>query len=330
MDKKIRWGILGAATIATEQLIPAITESKYGVLSAIASRNISKAKKVAEKYSGVKAYGSYQELLDDLNIDAVYIPLPNHLHVPWAIKSLEANKHVLLEKPIGITMKEGELLQTSSLKYPHLKVMEAFMYRFHPQWIKAKELILNNAIGKVGAISSSFSFFDDDLNSITNRKEFGGGSLRDIGCYSLSLSRYIFDEEPLAVSGVLKLDPETQVDLSASGIMEFKEGTSTFFSSIRLAHHQKAQIFGTKGSIEFEVPFNPPTDRPSKIWVHSENGTETITFKTCNQYTLQVDAFCLSILNNLAVPTPLQDGINNMLVLEKLEESHEKGRRILC
>ncbi|MCM4167429.1 dTDP-3,4-didehydro-2,6-dideoxy-alpha-D-glucose 3-reductase [Arenibacter antarcticus] len=329
MEKKIRWGILGAATIAVEQFIPAIQESNYGELSAIASRNISRAKKIAAYYLGIKSYGDYQELLNDPGIDAVYIPLPNHLHVFWAIKALEAGKHVLVEKPIGTSKKDGELLQKTSQEYPHMKVMEAFMYRFHPQWIKAKELIAENTIGKVGRISSSFSFFDDDPKSIVNNKEFGGGSLRDIGCYSLSLSRYIFESEPIAVSGVLELDAETKVDLSASGILEFKEGISTFFSSIRLADHQKTQLYGTKGSIEFEYPFNPPTDRPSKIWVHKENGTETISCDPCNQYTLQLDAFSLSILSNSAAPTPLQDGINNMLVLEKLEESHEKGRRIL-
>ncbi|WP_026809598.1 Gfo/Idh/MocA family protein [Arenibacter latericius] len=329
MGEKIRWGILGTATIAVEQVIPAIQESNYGILGAIASRNISKAKEVAKHYLEVKAYRDYQELLNDPNIDVVYIPLPNHLHVPWAIKAIKAGKHVLVEKPVGTTKKEGELLQQAAQEHPHLKVMEAFMYRFHPQWIKAKKLITENAIGKVGIISSSFSFFDDDPNSITNKKEFGGGSLRDIGCYSLSLSRYIFESEPIAVSGVLGLDPVTKVDLFANGILEFKEGTSTFFSSIRLTDHQSTQIYGTEGSIEFQLPFNPPINQPSKIWIHRENGSETITFNTCNQYTLQIDAFNLAIINNTDVPTPLQDGINNMAVLEKLEESHEIGGRVL-
>ncbi len=330
MDKKIKWGVLGAATIAVEQLIPALVESDYGELSAIASRSISKAKGIANRYAGVMCYGDYQKLLDDPQIDAVYIPLPNHLHVPWAIKAIEAGKHVLVEKPLGSSREEAELLLKTSLKHPGIKVMEAFMYQFHPQWIKVKELITANVIGKVGMISSSFSFFDNNPNSIVNRKDYGGGSLRDIGCYSLSLSRYIFETEPIAVTGVLELDPKTKVDLSAAAIMEFRDGISTFFSAIRLADQQKAQLFGTKGSIEFELPFNPPTDRPSKIWVHREHGTETISLETCNQYTLQIDAFNLAILNNTAVPTPLQDGVNNMKVLEKLEESHAKGRRVLC
>lgn len=203
------------------------------------------------------------------------------------------------------------------------------MYRFHPQWIRAKELIAAGAIGEVGSISSSFSFFEDNPDSIVNKKDLGGGSLMDIGCYSLSLSRYIFNSEPLAVSAIIDYDPVTKVDRTASGILEFKQGSSTFFSSIRLGDHQKAQIYGTEGSIEFELPFNPPINRPSKIWIHKGNGTETITFKICNQYTLQADAFALSILNNTPVPTPLQDAVNNMVLLEKLRESHEKGRKVV-
>lgn len=329
MDKKIKWGILGTATIAVEQVIPAIRESEYGELYAIASRDLAKAAHFTRRFNATKAYGDYQELLNDVSIDAVYIPLPNHLHIPWAIKALEAGKHILVEKPIGLSAQEARLLMEASRKTPRLKVMEAFMYRFHPQWIKAKELIAVGTIGEVGHISSSFSFFDDNPNSIINMENLGGGSLMDIGCYSLSLSRYIFNSEPLAVSAIIDYDPKTKVDLQASGILEFKQGISTFFNSIRLGDHQKARIFGTKGSIEFDLPFNPPIDRPSKIWVHKENSTETIMFDICNQYTLQVDAFALSVLNNTPVPTPLQDSINNMVLLEKLKESHEKGRKVV-
>ena len=328
MEKKIKWGVLGAATIAVEQVIPAIWESEYGEVYAIASRDATKAEQIAGRFNATKAYGDYLALLNDPTIDAVYIPLPNYLHVPWAIRALEAGKHVLVEKPIGLSSKEANLLGEACRNNPRLKVMEAFMYRFHPQWIKAKELIAAGTIGEVGSISSSFSFFDDDHDSITNRLDLGGGSLMDIGCYSLSLSRYIFDSEPLAVSAIIDYDPISKVDRLASGILEFKQGISTFFSSIRLGDHQRAQLFGTKGSIEFELPFNPPIDRPSKIWIHKGNKTETKTFEICNQYTLQVDAFALSILNNTPVPTPIQDAINNMILIEKLRESNEKGQKI--
>ena len=329
MGEKIKWGVLGAATIAVNQVIPAIRNSTYGELYAIASRDMGKAERIAGQFNIRKAYGNYGDLLNDRAVDAVYIPLPNHMHIPWAIKALEKGKHVLVEKPIGLSSKEAGLLMEASRIRPELKVMEAFMYRFHPQWVKTKELITAGAIGKVGNISSSFSFFDDDPESITNTKNMGGGSLMDIGCYSLSLSRYIFDSEPLAVSAIIDYDPITKVDRTASGILEFGEGASTFFSSIRLGDHQKAQIFGTKGSIEFEMPFNPSIDTPSKIWLHTEGSTETITFRVCNQYTLQADAFALSIINGTAVPTPLQDAVNNMVLIEKLEESHKKGRRIM-
>ncbi|HUH47035.1 MAG TPA: Gfo/Idh/MocA family oxidoreductase [Arenibacter sp.] len=329
MGNKIRWGVLGAATIAVEQVIPAIQESDHGVLYAIASRDKAKAEHFATYFKATRAHGDYGELLRDTAVDAVYIPLPNHLHIPWAIRALEAGKHVLVEKPIGLSSEEALLLMKASQDRPDLKVMEAFMYRFHPQWARAKELIAAHVIGEVGSITSSFSFFDDNPDSITNKRDLGGGSLMDVGCYSLSLSRYIFGAEPISVSATIDYDPLTKVDLLAAGILEFTQGTSTFFSSIRLGNHQKAQIYGTKGSIEFELPFNPPIDRPSKIWVHGEDGTETINFEICNQYTLQVDAFASSVLNNTAVPTPLQDAFNNMAIIEKLEESHEKGRKIV-
>ncbi len=328
MDKKLKWGILGTAQIATEQVIPAILNCLYGEVYAIASRNLEKAKTISSRYKIEKAYGSYEELLTDREVDAIYIPLPNHLHVEWAIKALEANKHVLVEKPVGLSSEEAEKLLKTSHKYPHLKVMEAFMYRHHPQWIKAKELVDQKVIGDIKAIQSSFSFFEDDPNSIVNNKEFGGGSLMDIGCYPISLSRFLFNSEPINISSVIDYHPEFKVDVLASGILEFDTGTSIFFSSTQLADNQQAQIFGTKGNIKFELPFNPPIDRPSKIWVSLGDNCQTIEFETCNQYTIQADLFALAILNNTPVPTPLEDSVKNMIVLEKLKESNLKGQRI--
>lgn len=328
MDKKLKWGVLGTAQIATEQVIPAILNCLYGEVYAIASRNLEKTKTISSRYKIEKAYGSYEELLTDREVEAIYIPLPNHLHVEWAIKALEANKHVLVEKPVGLSSEEAEKLLKTSHKYPHLKVMEAFMYRHHPQWIKAKELVDQKVIGDIKAIQSSFSFFEDDPNSIVNNKEFGGGSLMDIGCYPISLSRFLFNSEPINISSVIDYHPEFKVDVLASGILEFDTGTSIFFSSTQLADNQQAQIFGTKGNIKFELPFNPPIDRPSKIWVSLGDNCQTIEFETCNQYTIQADLFALAILNNTPVPTPLEDSVKNMIVLEKLKESNLKGQRI--
>ena len=328
MGKKIKWGILGSAHIATEHVIPAMLSCQYGEVYAIASRSTEKAQNIAEQFGIPEFYGSYEELLADKEVDAIYIPLPNHLHVQWAIKSLEADKHVLVEKPVGLSSKEAERLLQETKKYPHLKVMEAFMYRHHPQWIKVKELVDQKAIGDIKTIQSSFSFFEDDPNSIVNSKEFGGGSLMDIGCYPISLSRFMFNSEPKSISSVIEYHPDFKVDVLASGILEFETGTSVFFSSTQLADNQQAQIFGTKGNIKFELPFNPPIDRPSKIWVTIGDDCQTIEFETCNQYTIQADLFALAIINNTPVPTPLEDSVKNMIVIEKLEESNLKGQRI--
>lgn len=320
---------MGSAHIATEQVIPAMLNCQYGEVHAIASRSTEKAQNIAEQFGIPKCYGSYEELLADDDIDAVYIPLPNHLHVQWAIKSLEAGKHVLVEKPVGLSSKEAERLLQETKKYPHLKVMEAFMYRHHPQWIKVKELVDQKAIGDIKTIQSSFSFFEDDPNSIVNSKEFGGGSLMDIGCYPISLSRFLFNSEPKSISSVIEYHPDFKVDVLASGILEFETGTSVFFSSTQLVDNQQAQIFGTKGNIKFEWPFNPPTDKPSKIWVTIGDDCKTIEFETCNQYTIQADLFALAIINNTPVPTPLEDSVNNMIVIERLEESNKMGQRIM-
>ncbi len=320
---------MGTAHIATEQVIPAILTSQYGQVRAIASRHIQKAQKVADHFGITVSYGSYEELLADDDIDAVYIPLPNHLHVKWAISALEAGKHVLVEKPIGLSSTEAKKLLNASQKHPHLKVMEAFMYRHHPQWTKTKELVDQGAIGDIKTIQSSFSFFEDDPNSIVNKKEWGGGSLMDIGCYSISLSRFIYGSEPKSIAAIIDYHPEFKVDVLASGILEFDQGTSIFFSSTQLADNQQLQIFGTKGNIKMELPFNPSIDLPAKIWLEKEGKVETITLDICNQYTIQADLFALAIINNAPVPTPLEDAIYNMIIIEKMKESNKKGQRIL-
>ncbi len=328
MDKTIQWGILGTATIAVEQMIPALLKSKYCSVTAIASRNKEKAEKTANKFHIPKYYGSYQELLEDTEIEAVYIPLPNHLHVTWAIKALRAGKHVLVEKPIALNSIEARKLLEVSKKFPKLKVMEAFMYRFHPQWIKAKQLVDAGEIGKLRTVQSSFSFFEDDPNSIVNSEPFGGGSLMDIGCYPISISRFLFGEEPKNVMAIIEYHPEFKVDILASGILEFDKGSSSFFCATQLVENQQVQIFGTKGSIIFEIPFNPPKDRPAKIWLVKQDKRTQLAFETCDQYTLQADAFSRGILENKKVPIGLEDGINNMIVIEKLKESHRLGKRV--
>lgn len=328
MNKKVRWGILGVATIAREDVIPAMLKSKHCSVMAIASRDKRKAEKAAKEFHIPKYYEGYQELLNDSEIEAVYIPLPNHLHVEWAKKALKACKHVLVEKPIALSSEEAKELLETAEKYPELKISEAFMYQYHPQWIKVKQMVDAGKIGKLKTIQSSFSFFEDDANHIVNNKQFGGGSLMDIGCYSISISRMLFGCEPKSVSASIEYHPEFRVDILATGILEFEEGSSSFFCATQLVDNQQVEIFGTEGSIRFELPFNPPKDRPSKIWMTKQEVITEIEIEICDQYTLQADVFSLSILEDQEAPAHLEDAVNNMVVIEKLHESHKSSQRI--
>lgn len=328
MKTKVRWGVLSTATIALENVIPAMKQGQYSEIVAIASRNAEKAINAATLLEIPKAYNSYNELLDDPEIDAVYIPLPNHLHVEWAIKALEANKHVLLEKPIGLSSKEAERLISASQEKPELKIMEAFMYRHHPQWQKAKELVEKGQIGNLKSIHTFFSYYDINPDNICNKELYGGGALLDIGCYCVSLSRYLFNQEPKRVIGLTEIDPVFKIDCMASGILEFSTGTSTFTCSIQLIPYQRVNIFGDTGRIEIEIPFNAPCDRATRLWLHTTDRTEEFTFDICDQYAIQGDLFSKAILENTKVPTPLEDALNNMLVIEGVFKSSESGKWI--
>jgi predicted dehydrogenase len=321
MDR-IRWGILSTAKIGRQKVIPAIQRSQFGRVTAIASRDLSRAKSAAAELAIEKAYGSYQELLSDRNIDVVYIPLPNHLHVPWSMRALKANKHVLCEKPIGLSVAEAEQLAGGAAARPKLKVMEAFMYRFHPQWLTARQLVREGRIGQLRTVNTFFSYFNDDPANIRNQRDIGGGALMDIGCYPVSLSRFIFDAEPDRVLGHVERDPSTQVDRLTSGVLEFFQGTSTFTCATQLVPYQRVNIYGTSGRIEIEIPFNAPSDVPCRMWAqigtHPGAAIEEIRFDVCDQYTLQADAFVRAIMDDTAVPTPLADAVANMRVIERV------------
>ena len=328
MKKKIRFGILGAAAIAIDYVIPAMQNAEYTEVTAIASRNLKKAESAAKLLNIKKVYGSYEELLNDPDIDAVYNPLPNHLHVPWSVKALEAGKHVLCEKPIALNAKEAQELVDASKQYPHLKITEAFMYRFHPQWHKTRNMIENGEIGKLQTIQTIFSYFDDNPKSIVNVKEYGGGGLPDIGCYPISLSRFLFREEPKRVMGSVEKEPVMDIDILTSGILEFSKGTSTFTASTRIYDRQRVNIFGTKGEIELEIPFNPFNDRPSVIYLKKEGKVKKIEIDTCDQYGLQGDAFAKAILEDKEVDYPLEDAVKQMKIIDAIFESAEKNQWI--
>lgn len=321
---KVRWGILSTAKIGREKVIPALQKGKLTEVTAIASRNEEQAKATAQKLQIPKWYGSYEALLNDEEIDAVYIPLPNHMHVEWSIKCLQNGKHVLCEKPIGLSAKEAEELLAASKQYPNLKVMEAFMYRFHPQWQKAKELVKEGKIGVLRTVHSVFSYFNVDPANIRNQSDKGGGGMMDIGCYNVSLSRFLFEDEPLKVVGLVEYDPQTNTDRIASGLLQFAKGTATFTCSTQLIPYQRVNIFGTEGRIEIEIPFNAPPDKITRLWLHTKQASEEITFDVVDQYTIQGDLFSNSILQNLPVPTPLTDAINNMKIIEAIFKSSQQ------
>jgi predicted dehydrogenase len=323
--KAVRWGILSTALIGTGKVIPAMQKGKYCEITAIASRSLDRAQAVAKELGIPQAYGSYQELLADPDIDAIYIPLPNHLHVPWSIKALEAGKHVLCEKPIALTASEARELVEAARKHPDLKVMEAFMYRHHPQWQRAKQLVVDGQIGELRTVQTFFSYCLVDPNNVRNIAEYGGGGLMDIGCYCISLSRFIFDAEPERVCGIVEYDPNFKVDRLASGMLDFGRGTATFTCATQLADYQRVNIFGTEGRVEIEIPFNAPQDRPCKMW-HEHNGEiEELLLEVADQYTIQGDLFSQAVLNDSPVPTPLEDAVANMEVIEAIVRSGDRG-----
>ena len=324
--RKVRWGVLSTARIAIEKVIPAMQLGRYSEIVAIASRELARAKSAATALNIPRAYGSYEALIDDPDVDAIYNPLPNHLHVPWSIKALEADKHVLCEKPIALTSAEAEQMLSAARLRPRLKVMEAFMYRCHPQWQRAKQLVLAGEIGELRTIQSFFSYYNDDPENIRNNAEIGGGALIDIGCYSVSLSRFIFDREPQRVFGVLEHDPRFQTDRLTSGILDFGRGTSTFTCSTQLVPYQRVNIFGTEGRIEIEIPFNAPPDQTCRIQHQRGGQAREIVFDACDQYTIQGDLFSQAILNDSDVSVPLEDAVANMRVIESLFESARRGR----
>ena len=320
--KKIRWGVISSAKIGTEKVIPAMQQSETGEIMALASRSEETSKLVCENLGIPKAYGSYEELLADPEIDAIYNPLPNHLHVPWTIKAAKSGKHVLCEKPIALNADEAsQLLEVQ--KDTGVLIVEAFMVRDNPQWHWVQEQVKCGEIGELRAIQSAFSYMNRDPQNIRNMPDIGGGGIYDIGCYPVFISRMVFGEEPLKVSALIEKDPDFQTDRLASGMMKFPSGQSSFICSTQLVPYQRVQIFGTKKRIEVEVPFNAPNQMPSRVFM-DDGAANHGRFKliedlpVCDQYTKQAEAFEARILSGKIDEAPLQDAISNMRVIDAL------------
>jgi predicted dehydrogenase len=323
----VRWGVLGAAKIALTKVIPAIQKSELGGVVAIASRDKDKARAAADRFDIRRAYGSYEELLDDPEIEAIYNPLPNHLHVPWSIRAAERGKHVLCEKPIALSADQARELLAARDR-TGVQIGEAFMVRTHPQWHKVKELIDDGRIGDLHLITGHFSYFLRDPSNIRSRLDWGGGALMDIGCYPIFISRWLFDAEPVEVVSLIENDPDMHVDRMISAILRFDAGQATFSCGTQLVPHQTMQIFGTASRITVEIPFNAPSDRECRIFIDDGrdvvgSGIETISFPPIDQYTLQADRFSEAVRGVGKVPVPLESAIGNMAVIDALFRSAE-------
>lgn len=328
--KPVRWGVLGVAKIATRKVIPAMQKSTLTPVVAIASRDFAKAQAAAEELDIQKAYGSYEDMLADPDIDAIYNPLPNHLHVPWSIRAAEAGKHVLCEKPLSLDV-AGVRELIAVRDRTGVMVGEAFMVHTHPQWLRVRELIHSGRIGDLRSVFGFFSYFLADHRNVRAVGEWGGGGLMDIGCYPVHCSRFIFGEEPRRVIGVFGHDPEIKVDTLTSAILDYPSGQCIFTCSMKLAPHQRMQFFGTKGRIDVEIPFNAPPDRPNRILIDDggDLSGSTITAEmidTCDQYTIQAVEFSRAVRGVGAVPVPLEDSLKNMAVIEALFRSEVSGQ----
>jgi predicted dehydrogenase len=325
--KRVKWGVLGVASIATRKVIPGMQKGAFSEIAAIASRDLARAQSAARELGIPKAYGCYEDLLADPEIEAIYNPLPNHLHVPWSIKAAEAGKHVLCEKPIGLNAAEVvELMRMRDLT--KVKIGEAFMVKTHPQWLRTRELIRSGKIGQLKAIITVFSYFNRDPGNVRHKPEWGGGGLLDIGSYPITLSRWFFGEEPKRVTGALELDPDFSTDRLASGIMEFSSGHSVFSCGTQTNYFQRMEILGTTGRLAVEIPFNAPNDRPTHITIADGMAiyggkVDLEEIPVCDQYTIQGDAFSRAVREDTEVPVPLEDALANMKTIDAVFRSAE-------
>ena len=325
---KTRWGILSTAKIGTGKVIPGIQRAKGAEAVAIASRDLARAEAVAKELGIPKAYGSYEALLADPDIDAIYNPLPNHLHVPLTLQAVAAGKHVLCEKPIGLTAQDAAQL----LVLPRDRlVMEAFMVRFHPQWLRAREAARSGELGEVRAIQAFFSYYNVDPANVRNQLDIGGGGILDIGCYPIVAGRFIFDAEPRRVIALIDRDPATGVDRLASAILDFGEGRRTEFTvSTQLTPLQRVDIVGTKKRFEITIPFNAP--QAEAVTVYTDDGSRlgdasavAETIAPVDQYAEEVDAFSAAIRGEITLPYGPADAVQNMKIIDALFRSEKSG-----
>jgi predicted dehydrogenase len=325
--RRLRWGVLSTARIGRTKVIPGIQRGERSEVVAIASRDADVARGVADELGIPTAHGSYEALLADPDVEAVYLPLPNHLHKPWAIAAARAGKHVLCEKPLALTARDAEEM-IEACDREGVRLMEAFMYRLHPSWVAVRELVAAGRIGRLQAVQSWFSYYNDDPTNIRNILDAGGGALYDIGCYCVNLSRMLFGTEPTGVQGSAVRDA-TGTDVLTAGILSFGEGIASFVCSTRAEDDQRVEIYGTEGRISIGIPFNIPPDRPTRVAVAAggnppaDPAVEILTFDPADPYTVEADAFAAAVVDGTPLPFPSDDAVANLRVIESIFRSAE-------
>jgi predicted dehydrogenase len=323
--------VLGCAGIAAKAVIPAIQSSRLGRVGAIASRDLDRAKAMAARFGIANAYGSYEDLLAAPEIDAIYNPLPNHLHVPLTIRALEHGKPVLCEKPIALDAAQAMELAAAQ-KAAGLPVAEAFMVRHHPQWKTARALVGEGRLGEVRAIQTIFSYYLDDPRNVRNQADIGGGGLFDVGCYAVNTARFLFGAEPLRAIALMEKDPIFGTDRLTSGLLAFPEGRQLVFTcSTQLALTQKVMVLGTRARLEIPIPFNAPANVPTLLVLDdgrdlAGGGREEIAIAPADQYREQADAFAEAVLTGTPLETDLDDAVANMKAIDALFRSATSGR----
>jgi predicted dehydrogenase len=319
----VRWGVLGCASIAVRKVIPAMRRSGRCEVVAIASRDGDRAAVVAADLGVRRHYGSYDDLLADADVEAVYIPLPNHLHATWTLRAAAAGKHVLCEKPLALTAAEAAGM-IEGCRTAGVALMEAFMYRLHPMWRRVRSLIDNGAIGELATIQGFFSYRNMDPENIRNIAAYGGGALMDIGCYPINVARWMFDGEPDGVAAAVRYDPAFGTDVLSSAVLDFGGRHATFTCSTQIEDDQRVHLMGTEGRLLVEIPFNIPPDRPTRIIRAAGGdppvapGIEVITVPPADPYETQADAFSAAIRDDSPVPIPPEDAIGNLVVIERI------------
>jgi len=326
--RKIRWGILSTANIGLMKVIPGIQRSPHSEVVAIASRSLAAAQAAAERLAIPKAYGSYEDLLADPDVDAIYNPLPNDLHVPWTLQAVAAGKHVLCEKPIALDRQDAERLRSAA---PGPLIMEAFMVRFHPQWLRARDIVRSGRLGEAKIITSFFSYHNVDPANIRNDPKKGGGGTWDIGCYPIVAARFLFEAEPIRLVSLMDRDPAFRTDRIASALVDFGSGRClTFTVSTQAVPHQSVQIFGTKARLEIIIPFNAPQGKATTILVDDGSALDASsatreTMAPSDQYAEQAEAMATAILSGHPPPYGVEDAITNMGILDAMMRSERSG-----